>query len=135
MAGCPTIDSRLVQDRAISVAEAAKNFRSNSSGKYLFIDSRSEREHAAARIPGARRLDTWDLDPKDPDPAYDNYSEIIVYGQNPGSPRAEALTKRFYHSKQDHARLMLGGFDEWLRQGHPVEKSPTGETPSAPASP
>lgn len=134
MGGCPKVDSALVQDRAISVTEAASRFR-DKSGHYLFIDARVEAEHAARRIPGSRRMDPWDVDPKDPDPAFDNYKELIVYGQNPGAARAEALVKRFYHAKQNHARLMTDGLDEWISRGNPTEGAAAGGDSRAPSNP
>ncbi|HVZ94394.1 MAG TPA: rhodanese-like domain-containing protein [Phycisphaerales bacterium] len=127
LAGCPQIDSQMVRDRAIGVAEAAKDFRTGGD-KYLFIDARTADEYAKSRIPRARHMDPWNVDIHDPDPAFDEYKELIIYGQNPGTVRAEALVKRFYHAKQDHARLLEGGLDAWTKNGNPVEQGPPPST-------
>lgn len=128
--GCQQIDGKLVRDRAVSVDEAAAAWRKNPEG-YLFIDSRTQADHAARCIPGSRRVDPWQIEPKDPDPVFDRYKELFIYGENAGSSRAEALTKRFYHAKQNHARLLEGGLEEWSRRGYPVEKAPAVDAPAS----
>lgn len=46
---------------------------------------------------------------------------IIVYGQNPGSGAAMALSKRLLAAEIGTVRLMEDGFSRWKDSGLPIQ--------------
>jgi rhodanese-related sulfurtransferase len=104
--------------------------------RWVLVDSRSAAEHERGRIPGSinRPLATVSGRKADIDPALGRYSTIVVYGNNPGSAPAKAVTKRLLASGYSGVFMYFGGLEEWRRTGLPVEG--TGEVPAAtPATP
>jgi rhodanese-related sulfurtransferase len=77
---------------------------------FVIVDSRSEEAYAAGHIPGARRFAADDL-PAEP---------IVVYCWGPGCNGATKLAHRI--AELGHpVKEMIGGFEYWAREGHPVE--------------
>lgn len=107
----------------ISVTEAADRIR-KSGGDVLILDTRTPSDFAAGHIPGARRVDLPEIDETDPDPSLKGRKMIIVYGQNPGSGAAMALSKRLLAAEIGTVRLMEDGYARWEAAGQPVEKAP-----------
>lgn len=89
--------------------------------KNLPLDARSREEFATERIPGARHIRSTDVDVQDPDPALRGYSALIVYGENPGTSNAAAITKRLMIANFKSVFLLEGGMDAWRRAGLPVD--------------
>lgn len=88
-----------------------------SPEKYLIIDMRTAEEFAAGHIPSARRMSLPDVDPDKPDPALSRYSAIVVYGEDPGSGVARAMTKRLMQSRLSNVYLLEGGMAAWRSSG------------------
>jgi rhodanese-related sulfurtransferase len=77
---------------------------------FTLIDARSEEAYAAGHIPGATRFD----------PAAPPVDPVVVYCWGPGCNGATKLAHRL--AQQGHeVREMIGGFEYWAREGHPVE--------------
>jgi rhodanese-related sulfurtransferase len=89
-------------------ADVADALSTGSSG-FTLVDARSEQAYAAGHIPGARgRRD--DL----PD------GPLVVYCWGPGCNGATKLAHQLAERGHD-VREMIGGFEYWAREGHPVE--------------
>lgn len=88
-----------------------------SPDKYLILDSRGPEEYDAGHIPGAQRMTLPQLDPDNIDPALGRYSAIIVYGENPGSGVARAMTKRLIQARLTEVYLLDGGIAAWRASG------------------
>lgn len=90
----------------------------------LLIDARAPKYYAAAHIPGAINLEVPNFDKKAGTKArLESYSEMIIYGDNPGSNPAKALTKRLLEVGYKDVRFYAGGLDEWKSAGLPVDSS------------
>jgi rhodanese-related sulfurtransferase len=77
---------------------------------FTLIDARNAEAYAAGHIPGATRFDPG-AHPGDP---------VVVYCWGPGCNGATKLAHRL--AQQGHAvKEMIGGFEYWAREGHPVE--------------
>jgi rhodanese-related sulfurtransferase len=91
----------------------------------LLIDPRSPKAYADGHLPRARNMELWLIE-------YDGktkkwieaYSDIVVYGDDPGSAVAKAMTKRLLHVGYGDVRMYEGGVLEWRKAGFPIE---TGE--------
>lgn len=55
------------------------------------------------------------------DPALDRYGQLVVYGDDPGTGSAVAMTKRLMMTGYKKVRMFMGGMSEWKRAGLPVE--------------
>jgi rhodanese-related sulfurtransferase len=94
------------------------------SGNARLIDPRSAEEFAAGRIPGAVNLPLTRVpDGKDSlDPGLARFKRLIVYGNDPGSGLARAVTKRLMRSGAKDVKMFAGGLSEWTRAGLRVER-------------
>lgn len=91
----------------------------------LIIDPRPYAAFEASRIPGAVSIDLPGVDPNDePDPAMEGFGQIIVYGDNPGSAPARAMTKRLLAVGYDDVYLFPGGLEEWNGAKFQTESGP-----------
>lgn len=88
--------------------------------KYLIIDSRGPEAYDQGHIPGARRMTLPELDPENLDPDWSRYSAIIVYGADPGSEVARAMTKRLIKAKLTEVYQLEGGMLAWKSSGGQV---------------
>lgn len=89
--------------------------------KHLVLDARDPQAFQEGHLPGARRISVPDIDPNKRDPLWERYRSIVVYGENPGSLAAEAVTKRLMSAGYGQVYLMDGGFDAWKSSGRPVQ--------------
>ncbi len=84
----------------------------------VLLDARSPASFAAAHLPGARSLPHRAIDAQVAAELPDGL--VVVYCWGPGCNGAQkagaALTR---HGRQ--VKEMLGGFEYWVREGHPVE--------------
>lgn len=116
----PLADAARLHARAVGQPQAA-----------LFIDPRPETAFAEGRIPGARHMTLDRVDPnRGKDPALDRYEALVVYGDNPGSAVARAMTKRLLAVgfKSKKVKFMEGGLEGWRAAGLGVERG----APTAP---
>lgn len=91
----------------------------------LLIDPRPLRRYAEGHLPGALTLQLNEA------PSYGGrdsrlagHSHLIVYGENPASPTARAMTKRLLAIGYSGVRMFPGGIEAWLAADLPVETSP-----------
>jgi rhodanese-related sulfurtransferase len=89
-------------------ADVADALATGSPG-FTLVDSRSESAFAAGHIPGA--LNRPDELPAGP---------LVVYCWGPGCNGATKLARHLAADGHD-VREMIGGFEYWAREGHPVE--------------
>lgn len=90
----------------------------------ILIDPRPIRKYAAGHIPGAASIQLSDLPSfGGRDPRLAGHSHLIVYGENPGSPTARAMTKRLLALGYTGVRMYPGGIEEWAQADLPVETS------------
>jgi rhodanese-related sulfurtransferase len=89
-------------------ADVADAFATGSPG-FTLIDARSEDAYAAGHIPGA--LQRPEELPDGP---------VVVYCWGPGCNGATKLAHQLAERGHD-VREMIGGFEYWAREGHPVE--------------
>jgi rhodanese-related sulfurtransferase len=89
----------------------------------LLVDPRPPSQYAAGHIAGARSMELPPMDQKrlGRDPALAAYQTIVVYGNDPASAIAVAMTKRLMALEYDGVRLFAGGLKEWTERGLPVE--------------
>lgn len=115
--------SKSVSDRAITniaIADASRMVEAGSSGT-VFVDARSASEHAERRIPGAIHIDIRDFDPEAPPASLRRAREIVVYGNDPGSATAIALTKRLLRADFKRVYFMRDGLNGWVARSLPTE--------------
>ena len=116
--------------RTIPLADAARLHAKTATEPQaaLFIDPRPETVFAQGRIQGARNL-TLDRVHADrgKDPALDRYDALIVYGDDPGSAVARAMTKRLMAVgfKSKKVKFMDAGLASWRAAGLEVEQGPS----------
>lgn len=122
---------RQVSDKKIDVIdlEEAVAFFERSSGREpeaVFFDARRDSIFVQGTIQGSVQLRPDDVDLRDdPDPRYADLDALIVFGQNPGSAVARAMSKRLieagYNSMlKSRVKFYPGGYDEWLATGLPT---------------
>lgn len=120
--------SKQITDRdikPISLVEVRALVESERSGRggALLIDPRGPSAFAAGRLPGARNIQLSEVKPEDGvNPALDRYGQLVVYGDDPGTGSAVAMTKRLMMTGYKNVRMFMGGLSEWKRAGLPVEE-------------
>jgi rhodanese-related sulfurtransferase len=89
-------------------ADVAQELRSGTAD-YALIDARSEQAYDAGHLPGALSLKR-DALPDGP---------LVVYCWGPGCNAATKAGARLSAAGRD-VKEMLGGWEYWVREGHPV---------------
>lgn len=108
--------------KSISLTEVRALMESGRPGAVLLIDPRSEAAFAQGHLPGARniQLDEVRAD-RGTDPTLERYGALVVYGDDPGTGSAVAMTKRLMMTGYKGVRWFAGGLSEWRRAGLKVE--------------
>lgn len=119
LGGCQTTDENAVDAVRLSPATLNERLAADRS-RYLIVDARPEAAFQTAHLPGAVRMDPNEIDPRDPDPKFETYKAVIVYGEDPRPGRANALTKRFLEAGIT-VQMLDGGLHMWRRGGFPVD--------------
>jgi len=84
----------------------------------LLVDPRAAQDFDSGHIDGATNLHLKDIpNGSSPDKRLAAYETIVVYGEDPGSASARAMTKRLIGVGYDSVKLMIGGLVEWAAQG------------------
>jgi 3-mercaptopyruvate sulfurtransferase SseA len=141
LAGC----DRKVKDTDIKVVSVSEvkllvDRGERNSGEVLLIDPRPSKYYLHGHLPGARNIQLPQIDPKGTtDPGIARHNTIVVYGDDPGSAVARAMTKRLLAVGYDGVRFFAGGVKEWSKR-YPMEPAaaPEGaavETPAPGAAP
>lgn len=124
-----------LSDRDIEVIPLAEVRQLTSKPQQVaLIDPRSPGEFSQGRIPGAVNITLPEVeDQKDSlDPRLAGYKALIVYGNDPGSAVARAMTKRLMRAGGKNVKLFSGGLAEWSGNGLKIDRDPA-VTPIAPA--
>ncbi|MCC6426878.1 MAG: rhodanese-like domain-containing protein [Phycisphaerales bacterium] len=94
----------------------------------LLIDPRGVAAYRRSHLPAAINLELRpDMEERGVDPRWKGYDNIVVYGDNPGSASARAMTKRLMLVGYDDVRLFAGGLEEWVSMQYPVEGEEAGK--------
>ena len=110
------------QIKPIALTEIRGLMQENGSSGIVLIDPRAPRDFDAGHLPGARNVRLPDV-PVDSevDPNLTRYRSIVVYGNDPGSPVARAMTKRMMAVGYRGVRWYTGGTKEWVESGLELE--------------
>lgn len=126
-AGCETkiTDSDI---RFVKVAEVrdltSRQARAPDSRLVALIDPRAAATFKSGHLPGARNLKLPQVPERSsPDPELASFKHLIVYGDNPGSVAARAMTKRMMAVGYKGVRLFAGGVEEWREAGYLTQES------------
>lgn len=122
--------------KPISLIEVREAMASGKEKAILIVDARSGRAFAEGHIPGAVNISIASVSEREPtrDKRIEAYKVLAVYGDDPGSPAAQAMTKRFMILGYDDVRMFMDGLAAWRRAGLKVEQGGTGALP-VPAAP
>lgn len=115
-----------ISDRNIELIPLAEVRELAKSEDTVLIDPRSPQEFAAGRLPKARNVRLPDVPDETPTlpPELTEFRTFIVYGNDPGSAVARAMTKRLLRAGAKEARLFAGGIAEWTGAGYTLERTP-----------
>ena len=92
----------------------------------LLIDPRSPRAYNEGHIPEALNISLATINPDSKrNPAYEGYNNIIIYGDDPASAPARAMTKKMMLAGYKHVRMFGGGMRDWA----PIYDITTGTNP------
>ena len=85
------------------------------------IDQRPAARFAAGHLPGAMNINLPAV-PTDakPDRKLKQFEVLVVYGEDPSSASAKAMTKRLISIGYSDVRFMAGGLEEWRARGGEV---------------
>ncbi len=122
LGGCRSVSDRSIE--VVGLSEVQRTVQRDNGKSTLIVDARPATEFEAGHIPGAVNLRPPDIDLEDPDPALSKYKAILVYGEDPGSASAKAMTKLFLRAKYKNVRMFSGGMQAWRGAGLPVESGP-----------
>ena len=93
----------------------------SDEGTVVLIDPRRSDRFESGHLPNARNVllpdQTFD---RGKDPAIERYENIVVYGNDPGSAAAIAMTKRLMSMRYDGVRWYEQGIREWVDAGLPL---------------
>ncbi len=137
LTGCETSVSN-ADIKPISLGEIREAMESGKDKAILMIDARSSRAYGEGHIPGAINMGIDSVVEREAivDKRLAAYKTLAVYGDDPGSPSAQALTKRLLFVKYDDVRMFMDGMSGWKRAGLPVAKpAAAGGAPAGTAAP
>ena len=123
----------------MSIDEARGLMERRESGNpraVLLIDPRSASAYNAEHIPTARNILLTEV-PEDlgRDRELSAFDTLVVYGRDPGSAIAKAMTKRLMQLKYDDVYLFAAGLEGWRAAGFPTEGDAAGEPETAELEP
>ncbi|MFA6044010.1 MAG: rhodanese-like domain-containing protein [Phycisphaerales bacterium] len=88
------------------------------------IDPRPQARFEEGHIPGAKNINLPAVPPDaKPDKKLRDFEVLVVYGDDPASPSAKAMTKRLISVGYPDVRFMAGGLEEWRSRGGEVVQS------------
>jgi rhodanese-related sulfurtransferase len=132
-----------VSDRRIDVitlSQALEYHRRSEKPdpEVLFIDARRRAIASQGSIRGAVNLRPDDIDLRTgPDPRLESKEALIIYGQDPSSAVARAMSKRLIEAGYNtmlrrRVKFYAGGYNEWLESGLPIDEPAPGATTGDP---
>lgn len=123
MWGCKGVSDKSIQE--ISGLELRKLYdsshRKGNETELVLIDPRHPSQYAREHIPGARNFRLTDAPPEaSVNRDISRFDTIVVYGNDPASAPARAMTKRMITIGYSGVRLFPGGLEEWKSLGGEV---------------
>lgn len=122
ISGCNkgTTDKDIVLTQATEVS-ALRDRLAESPLAVGIIDPRPAARFAAGHLPGAMNINLPAV-PTDakPDRKLKQFEVLVVYGEDPSSASAKAMTKRLISIGYSDVRFMAGGLEEWRARGGEV---------------
>jgi rhodanese-related sulfurtransferase len=106
----------------IQTPELARLVRETGANR-LYMDVRDPEAYGRGHIPGAKNIRLQDVSATEKSPNFDSYKMIVVYGEDLGSARAIAMTKRLLGVGYDDVFLLEGGFAGWRAGGGTIERN------------
>lgn len=123
LTGCGGVDDQDIEFASLSDVKSLRESLAKDPKAGLIIDARAAKYYTAGHIPGATNYQLPDFDDKATQrPSIEAYDELVVYGDNPGSPEAKGLAKRLMHIGYSGVLMYAGGLEEWKDAGMPIEK-------------
>lgn len=92
----------------------------NGGADFVLLDARSPEAYAAGHLPGAIGLHTSELTPEAVEALPQGL--VVAYCWGPACNGACNAARRLAELGRP-VKEMLGGFEYWVRDGHPVETS------------
>lgn len=131
LSGCARRDVSDSRIDVITLSEALAYHEraSRADPEVLFIDARRSVIYDEGHIRGARNLRPNDVDLRaGTDPRLEAKEALVVYGQDPGSAVARAMSKRLIEAGYNtmlrrRVKFYAGGFNEWQATGLPVDRT------------
>lgn len=118
--GKSTTDKDILVISATAVSAMRDRLRESPLAVEL-IDPRPLARFEEGHIPGARNLNLPAVPPDaKPDKPLRDFEVLVVYGDDPASPSAKAMTKRLLSVGYPDVRFMAGGLEEWRAKGGEV---------------
>ena len=137
LCGCDkSITDKDIKDMRVSEVKALwDKVQKGDTKAMLLIDARPTKEYTVEHIVGARNIQLPQIGPNaDRDPVLEVYSNIVVYGNNPGSPPARGMVKRMLAVGYKGVRFFPGGMLDWRGRGYPTDGTKTPPEPPKPAA-
>lgn len=128
--------SKNTSDKDLEIVTAGDLLRELTLGKnprIALVDPRPPAEFKAAHIPGARNINLPAIPVGFVEPSLEGFDKIVVYGNDPSSPSAKAMSKRLISNGHSDVKWLAGGLEEWLARGGRVEGD--GTAPAVPQTP
>ncbi|MBI1191339.1 MAG: hypothetical protein GC200_11745 [Tepidisphaera sp.] len=119
LTGCgkATTDKDIVVISATDVLALRDRLKESPKAVEL-IDPRPAARFEEGHIPGAKNINLPAVPPDAKlDRAMQDFEMLVVYGENPASPSARAMTKRLISVGYPDVRFMAGGLEEWREKG------------------
>jgi rhodanese-related sulfurtransferase len=129
--GCET-DATDADIVVVQLSEVKALTTGPKASTVLLVDPRAPLDFNAGHIAGAKNYQLNSERSRTGEglnPLFRGYKHIFVYGEDPSSGTAKAMTKRLLNAGADGVRMYAGGMVEWRRSGLPIEKV---ETPASP---
>ncbi len=92
------------------------------SGKRLVMDVRDPSDFADGHIPTAKNIRLQDVAVDQDARQFVSYKTIVVYGRDPNSARARAMTKLLMNTGYKDVVLLEDGCAGWLSDGGAVSR-------------
>ncbi|MEM0982970.1 MAG: rhodanese-like domain-containing protein [Planctomycetota bacterium] len=130
LGGCNSIDDSDIDPISIGKVRDLLRASEREPARVVLIDPRAQSDYQEAHLPGAKHAVITDLRTDRSvgrDRRIASYDNIIVYGANPASAAARAMTKRLMVLDYKDVYLYFGGMEEWTRAGLPIERGPDPE--------
>lgn len=124
LGGCEKSITEIDVEEAVITLPELRRELDKAPGRVILVDPRAPEDFARGHLPGAVSRQLSDVRPgQAPDPEINRFSMQVVYGDNPGSSTARAMTKRMLMGGYRRVRYFADGLTGWRAAGMPVSSS------------